>query len=73
MAIVKHSHLIEIDEKEKLLTIYRINGENRQFFTSVKLPQKKWSEDPDAIKEFCRMLGENIILDSPQARQLLEM
>ncbi|GMU46789.1 MAG: hypothetical protein AMXMBFR26_15710 [Porticoccaceae bacterium] len=68
-----HSHFIEIDEKRRVLTIYRIKGEDRQLFTSVELPQKKWAEDPEVIKEFCRMLGENIILDSPQARQLLEM
>lgn len=68
-----YSHLIEIDEKERLLTIYRISGADRQIYTSVKLPEKKWAENPEAIKEFCRTLGENIILDSPQARKLFEI
>ena len=66
-------HLIEINEKERLLTIYRIRGAVREFFTSVKLPEKKWAEDPEAIKEFCRTLGENLMLDSPQARRLFEI
>lgn len=73
MAFTTYSHLVEINEDERLLNIYRIDGANRQFFTSVKLPEKSWAENPDAIKEFCRMLGENIILDSPSARKLLEI
>jgi hypothetical protein len=73
MASETYSHLIEIDEKERLLTIYRIRGADRQLYTSVKLPEKKWAEDPEVIKEFCRTLGENIILDSPQARKLFEI
>jgi hypothetical protein len=73
MASDIYSHLIEINEKERLLTIYRISGEDRQLYTSVKLPEKKWAENPEAIKEFCQTLGENIILDSPQARKLFEI
>jgi hypothetical protein len=68
-----YSHLVEIDEKERLLTIYRVCGTDRQLYTSVKLPEKKWAENPEAIKEFCQTLGENIILDSPQARKLFEI
>ena len=66
-----YSHLIEIDEKERLLTIYRIYGGDRHLYTSVKLPERKWAENSEAIKKFCQTLGENIILDSPQARKLL--
>lgn len=68
-----YSHLVEIDEKERLLTIYRISGSKRQLYTSVKLPEKTWEKNPEEVKEFCRKLGENIILDSPQARKLFEI
>lgn len=73
MASDIYSHLIEIDEKERLLTIYRIRGDTRQLYTSVKLPEKKWADNPEAIGEFCKTLGENIVLDSPQARRLFEI
>jgi hypothetical protein len=66
-----HAHLIEINEAERLLTIYRITNDNRQLFTSVKLPDKSWKSDPEEIRKFCQTLGENILLDSPQARKLL--
>jgi len=68
-----YSHLIEINEKERLLTIYRVSGADRQLYTSVKLPEKTWTKNPEEIREFCRTLGENIILDSPQARKLFEI
>lgn len=73
MSFATYGHLIEIDESERLLTIYRICGTERQLYTSVKLPEEKWAENPDAIREFCRTLGENIILDSPQARKLFDI
>lgn len=70
MAIDSHAHLIEIDEGGKLLTIYRVRGAERQLFTSVKLPEATWDTDRPAIEKFCRMLGENILFDSPAARRL---
>jgi len=71
MSIADYGHLIEIDEKERLLTIYRVNEAERQLYTSVKLPEGKWTENPKIFQEFCRTVGENILLDSPQARKLL--
>lgn len=68
-----YSHLIEINEEERLLTIYRVSGSDRELYTSVKIPEKTWAKNPEEIKEFCRILGENIILDSPQARKLFEI
>lgn len=65
-----YSHLIEINEEERMLTIYRVSGSNRELYTSVKLPEEIWDKNPEAIKEFCQKLGENIILDSPPARKL---
>lgn len=73
MAFETYGHLIEINEEERLLSIYRVSGADRHLYTSVKLPEKNWTEDPDAMREFCRMLGENILLDSPQARKLLKV
>lgn len=73
MALATYSHLIEISEEERLLNIYRIDGVDRQFYASVKLPEKIWTQSPDEFREFCRILGENIILDSPQARKLFDI
>lgn len=71
MATDAHAHLVEIDEGGRSLTIYRVRDGERQLFTSVKLPEETWDSDRPAIENFCRMLGENILLDSPAARKLL--
>lgn len=46
MTTKNYSHLIEINEKERLLTIYRISGTDRELYTSVKLPEKKGQTMP---------------------------
>jgi hypothetical protein len=70
---ITYSHLIEISEEDRTLTIYRLIGSDRQLYTSVKIPEKTWAENSEAVQEFCRKLGENILLDSPQARKLLNI
>jgi hypothetical protein len=71
MSIQNYNHLVEIDEEKNLLTIYRITETEKQLYTSIELPNKTWSQSPEAIKEFCQQLGENLIIDSPSARKLL--
>ncbi|TFF19937.1 hypothetical protein E3C22_19985 [Jiella endophytica] len=64
-----HSHLIEIDG-EGTLTIYRIfpDRADKQIYTSVQLPRKQFQGDKEGFERFARVLGENILMDSPQAR-----
>lgn len=70
MAGDKYRHLIEIDEEERSLTIYRVKGSEHEVYTSVKVPEIKCMDDPKAIDDFCRILGENILLDTPIGRKL---
>jgi hypothetical protein len=66
------SHVVEIDEKARKLNIHRLfeSGE-KQLFTSVDLPVTPSTGDSDAVGEFARRLGENLLFDSPTARKLL--
>ncbi len=73
MTTSAYKHLIEVCEEDGVLTIYRVTASDHQLFTSVELPKRGWNEDPEGIREFCRMLGENILADSPQARKLLKI
>jgi hypothetical protein len=68
-----HFHQIEIDGRQRTLTIYRVFEDKKVLVTSTKLPEKSWDEDPHGIRDFCRELGENIIMDSPQARKALSI
>lgn len=72
MSDAKFSHLVEIDETSKQIVIYRLfpNGE-KQLYTSVELPKKTIDEDKEGYENFSRMLGENILIDSPIARMII--
>jgi hypothetical protein len=66
---VNFSHLVEIDEGKRVLTIYRVfdSGE-KSLYTSSDMPEGK---DSKSGAEFARTLGENLLLDSPAARRIL--
>lgn len=68
-----YCHLMEIDEDRRQLTIYRIYSDGKkELFTAVDLPSAAFkNEDEDMFGEFARLLGENLLLDSPIARKLL--
>ena len=67
-----YSHLIEISEVTRHLTIHRVYADGRsELFTSVALPDKTATEDEVAFNGFCLLLGENLLLDAPVARKLL--
>ena len=63
-------HVVHIDSDAREIRIYRLDpaGE-RSLFTTVKLPSTRgWTAD---LESFAKQLGENLLLDSPAARQLL--
>lgn len=63
------SHLIEIDESARLLKIHRIFADGRRhLLTETPLPS---NAKGSKYAEFARVLGENILLDSPAARRIL--
>lgn len=66
-------HLVEIDGDARRLTIYRVRGTTREFYTATMLPDQRWADSAEQIRDFCRQLGENIISDSPQARRVFEL
>jgi hypothetical protein len=63
------SHLIEIDESARLVRIHRIFPDgSKHLFTERSLPP---STADSQYGEFARLLGENILLDSPAARRAI--
>jgi hypothetical protein len=66
------SHFIEVDNDKRLLRIYRVFPDgSRHLFTETTLPLGPVDLDSHSYKEFVRLLGENILLDSPVAKRLL--
>ena len=67
-----YSHLIEIKEQDRILSIYRVYCDGRkELFTATDLPAHTVDENKDQFEKFCLLLGENLMLDSPIARKLL--
>jgi hypothetical protein len=66
------SHLVEIDEVNRRLKIYRVFSDGRkQFYTETELPPRTVDPSSPVYTEFARILGENILIDSPAARRAI--
>lgn len=66
-----YDHLVVINEKERLVSLYRVSGKEQHLYTSIKLPENNLKENSEEFKAVCLKLGEDIIIDSPVARKLL--
>jgi hypothetical protein len=68
----RFDHLVCIDESSRHLTIYRVDSDGkRTLFTRSPLPDGSgWT---DELKNFASILGENLLLDSPSARAVLNI
>lgn len=65
-----HNHLVCIDENTRELIIFRVNeGGEKTLLTKTALPMVSgWSAELEAL---AKTVGENLLMDSPAARQLL--
>lgn len=67
-----HIHMIIVREGERKLQIWRVYADGvREAYTKMVLPEPVTDNTDGQFREFCRLLGENLLLDSPKARALL--
>ncbi|MBZ9850644.1 hypothetical protein LB565_21910 [Mesorhizobium sp. CA14] len=60
-------HLIQVEEETKVIAIYRIDsGGVPTLYTSVSFDEARKM----GLEKFGKLLGENLILDSPKLRDL---
>ena len=65
-----YDHLVCIDEDAKEIVIYRVDFNGKKtLYTKAPLPESLGENSE--LEFFARMLGENLLLDSPAARRLL--
>ncbi len=63
-------HLIQAEEQSQLITIYRIDsGGMPTLYTSVSFEEARKM----GFEKFGRLLGENLVLDSPGMRDLFSL
>lgn len=67
-----YDHLVQVDETTREIRIFRVDSSGlRTLFTATTLPAGTgWSA---SLEKFARELGENLLLDSPSARKLLQI
>jgi hypothetical protein len=65
-------HLVRFDETTRELFVYRIDAHGgKSLLTKSPLPKGSgWGAD---LHEFAKLLSENLLMDSPAARRLLEL
>jgi len=71
---IPYDHIVRFDPILRRVSIIRLDGESREtLFTHLDLPEKSpegWSE---AVVELARRIGEDILIDSPVARDALNL
>jgi hypothetical protein len=67
-----YDHLVQVDEAAREIRIYRVDSSGlRTLFSSVPLPAGGGWNAP--VEQLARDLGENLLMDSPSARKLLQI
>lgn len=65
------AHVVVIDRTKRTLKIERFYPDGRrELFTETNIPSLSGISE-DVVAKFARQLGENVLLDSPAARDLL--
>ena len=65
-----YDHQVHIDLARSKLVIYRLDENGvKTLYTEVDLPSGSLLEDEASFRDFAQKLGENLLVDSPQARK----
>lgn len=68
------SHVVSIDSEKKLLQIYRLfDDSKKEFLTECSIDGISAQNNWDKFAQFAQQLGENILMDSPSARQVMDI
>jgi hypothetical protein len=66
------AHIVSIDMRARKLTIERLYSDGRrELLTETSMPNIASDQSQDRVRQFALELGENLLLDSPSARELL--
>ena len=70
LAMNNYSHIIVVDEDSREIQIFRLEHSGKKtLYTKASLPAGSgWTE---SLESFAKMLGENILMDSPGAKRAL--
>jgi len=68
------AHIVSIDKLSRKLTIERLYPDGRrELLTEKTIPDIAREQSQESVTQFALELGENLLLDSPSARELLDL
>ena len=72
LAMENHNHFVFVDKDARELIIFRVSADGeKSLLTKAALPMTSgWSAE---LETLAKTLGENLLMDSPAVRQLLEI
>lgn len=73
MEIKPYSHIVEVNAEKRKILIYRLRDDHPELYTSIDIEDRNWNRNSDQYREFCRLLGEDILVDSPSARKIFRL
>lgn len=70
-----HDHLVEIDDQEGVIYIYRVveSIKEKVLYTKIDMQKSPDVQTSERISNLSSKLGECILLDSPRARKILNL
>lgn len=70
----KFKHIVSINSDIRRLEIQRVFQDGRiELMTHIDIPEMNFENDREKFKEFCQSLGENLVVDSPDGRQVFKI
>jgi len=74
MTTEHHRHMLEFDDKQAKLLIWRVfsNGE-KVFYTEISFEELARMREEESFSSVCERIGEALILDSSVGRKIFEL
>ena len=72
--MIKFNHIVSFDSESRRIEIQRVFEDGRlQHMTGVDVPEIDIDTERDRFTEFCKLLGESLIVDSPDGRKIFDI
>jgi len=69
-----YDHLVAIDREQRCIRIFRIMSDGEKvLYTELDLPGPDSSGWSDEVVKMAQRLGEDLLVDSPSAREILKL
>lgn len=69
-----YAHLVEFEEENRRLSIFRVSASGKKsLYTYIDFSDQNSGQGDKTYDEVAKLLGENLLLDSPIARKIFRL